>query len=92
MLKQAGKPPLTSPPGEGHLRPSERSAKGQLLYELNHQLRTKTKTAEELLQQLYRDDLPNLTVPVYGARIHYSYSRARRVGARTHENAYARRR
>ena len=62
------------------------------MYELNHQLRAKMKTAEELLEELHGENLPNLMAPLYGPRIHYSYSRARRVGARTHKNAYTRRR
>ena len=70
MLKRSGRAPLTTPPGEGHLTPAQRSIKEQLLYQVHWQIRTKAKTAEELLQQLHAENMPNLTVPFYGARIH----------------------
>ena len=71
LLKRSGRPPLTTPPGEGHLAPSQRSIKEQLLYQLHWQIRTKTKTPEELLEQLHAENMPNLTAPFYGACIHY---------------------
>ena len=70
MLKRSGRAPLTTPPGQGHLAPSQRSVKEQLLYQLHWQIRTKAKTPEELLEQLHRENMPNLTAPFFGACIH----------------------